>query len=72
MTIAHRLHTIIDSDRVLLLDAGRVAEFDSPSALLATPGSAFRAMVEETARGGVATLQQLVAAAGGQQKTSEQ
>jgi ABC-type multidrug transport system fused ATPase/permease subunit len=63
LTIAHRLHTIIDSDRVLLLDAGRVAEFDAPSTLLATPGSAFLAMVTETARGGVATLAQLIAAA---------
>lgn len=33
-----------------VLDAGTVREYDTPAALLATPGSAFRGMVEETAR----------------------
>jgi ABC-type multidrug transport system fused ATPase/permease subunit len=42
LTIAHRLHTIVDSDRILVLDAGTLAEFGSPTALLRTPGSHFR------------------------------
>ncbi|PRW33949.1 ABC transporter isoform A [Chlorella sorokiniana] len=50
LTIAHRLHTIMDSDRILVLHEGRVREYDAPAALLAQPGSAFRGMVEETAR----------------------
>ncbi|XP_078610229.1 multidrug resistance-associated protein 1-like isoform X14 [Branchiostoma floridae x Branchiostoma japonicum] len=38
LTIAHRLNTIMDSTRVLVLDAGRIAEFDSPQDLIASRG----------------------------------
>lgn len=34
ITIAHRINTILDSDRILVLEKGRVAEFDNPSALV--------------------------------------
>jgi len=34
LTIAHRLDTIADCDRVMVLAAGRVAEFDAPAALM--------------------------------------
>eukprot|EP00581_Thalassiosira_minuscula_P006624 CAMPEP_0183704094 /NCGR_PEP_ID=MMETSP0737-20130205/1557_1 /TAXON_ID=385413 /ORGANISM="Thalassiosira miniscula, Strain CCMP1093" /LENGTH=1530 /DNA_ID=CAMNT_0025930911 /DNA_START=209 /DNA_END=4801 /DNA_ORIENTATION=- len=47
LTIAHRLNTIMDSDRVLVLDDGNVAEFDSPAALMNQDGI-FASMVEKS------------------------
>ncbi|XP_065815553.1 canalicular multispecific organic anion transporter 1 isoform X2 [Labrus bergylta] len=41
LTIAHRLHSIMDSSRVMVLDAGRIVEFDSPSNLLEKKGHFF-------------------------------
>uniref|UniRef100_A0A0D9W2Q2 ABC transporter C family member 13 n=1 Tax=Leersia perrieri TaxID=77586 RepID=A0A0D9W2Q2_9ORYZ len=48
ISIAHRLPTVMDCDRVLVLDAGLVKEFDSPSRLIEQP-SLFDAMVQEYA-----------------------
>jgi ABC-type multidrug transport system fused ATPase/permease subunit len=49
ITIAHRLKTIIDYDRILVLDAGQIAEFDEPRVLLAKPGGMFREMCKKSA-----------------------
>jgi ABC-type multidrug transport system fused ATPase/permease subunit len=43
--VAHRLQTIMAADKVLVLDSGRVMEFDSPRALLQKEGS-FKALVD--------------------------
>jgi ABC-type multidrug transport system fused ATPase/permease subunit len=48
LTIAHRLNTIIESDRVLVMDAGRVVEFDEPVKLLENKEGIFRSLVDQT------------------------
>lgn len=48
ISIAHRIPTVMDCDRVLVVDAGRVKEFDKPSILLQRP-SLFGALVQEYA-----------------------
>ncbi|NXI14301.1 MRP2 protein, partial [Irena cyanogastra] len=46
LTIAHRLHTIMDSNRVMVLHAGQIVEFDSPEELLMKQGI-FSAMAKD-------------------------
>lgn len=46
--MAHRLHTIMDSDRVLVMSDGLVGEFDVPHILLQKPKGLFREMVNAT------------------------
>ncbi|XP_041349392.1 multidrug resistance-associated protein 5-like [Gigantopelta aegis] len=46
LTIAHRLVTILDCDKVLVMDDGKVMEFDSPKVLLAKRHSKFKTMIE--------------------------
>ncbi|EOD26066.1 hypothetical protein EMIHUDRAFT_418765 [Emiliania huxleyi CCMP1516] len=48
LTIAHRLHTIMDSSHVMLFDAGALAEFDDPHRLLSDPASSFSQLVDKT------------------------
>ncbi|GAB2280793.1 Canalicular multispecific organic anion transporter 1 [Dionaea muscipula] len=48
LIIAHRLNTIIDCDRVLVLSAGQVVEYDTPKNLLLKEGGTFYEMVEST------------------------
>lgn len=48
LTIAHRLRTVMDSDRILVMDAGRIAEFDMPHLLLQNSEGAFSQMVTAT------------------------
>lgn len=48
ITVAHRLHTVMDSDRILVMEAGSAKEFDAPHILLETENGIFKSMVEAT------------------------
>lgn len=59
ITIAHRLNTIMDCDRVLVLDAGEVMEFDVPYTLLNDPNSHFYSMAQSTGKEMFGTLKRM-------------
>ncbi|RZC41834.1 ABC tran domain containing protein, partial [Asbolus verrucosus] len=50
LTIAHRLHTVMDCDRILVMDAGKVVEFDLPSKLLDNAEGVFYNLMQQTGR----------------------
>jgi ABC-type multidrug transport system fused ATPase/permease subunit len=47
LTIAHRIKTIMDSDKILVLEKGRVEEFESPNTLLQRPESLFYKLAKQ-------------------------
>ncbi|KAI0074080.1 multidrug resistance-associated ABC transporter [Panus rudis PR-1116 ss-1] len=59
LTIAHRLRTIIDYDRIMLLDEGRIVEFDKPATLLRDTSSKFYALCKATGKTELAMLRKL-------------
>ena len=50
LTIAHRLNTIMDSDKILFLDSGKVAEYDDPETLLKNATGDFSRLVEKSGK----------------------
>ena len=61
LTIAHRLNTIIDYDRIVVIDAGQVAEMDTPHRRLADGDARFSALVAETGADSEAKLRAMAA-----------
>lgn len=59
LTIAHRLRTVIDYNRVMLLEEGRIVEFDSPGVLLSNPNSKFYSLCKATGRNEFAVLKRM-------------
>ncbi|KAL6218068.1 hypothetical protein ACLB2K_011285 [Fragaria x ananassa] len=60
LVIAHRLNTIIDCDRILVLDAGQVLEHGSPEELLLNEESGFSKMIRSTGPSNAQYLRSLV------------
>ncbi|XP_034411120.1 multidrug resistance-associated protein 4-like isoform X1 [Cyclopterus lumpus] len=56
LTIAHRLNTIVDSDRILVLDGGTIQELDRPFTLLQNKEGALYRMVQQTGPAEAAAL----------------
>jgi ATP-binding cassette subfamily C (CFTR/MRP) protein 5 len=50
IVIAHRLNTILGSDRILVMDDGHVVEFDTPTVLMGNPDSAFNALLHNLSK----------------------
>lgn len=47
ITIAHRLNTIIKSDKIAVMSLGELVEYDSPQALMQRPESEFARLLKE-------------------------
>lgn len=58
-TIAHRLHTVMDSDKILVMSGGCVAEYDHPHILLQDNRGHLYRMVEQLGQAGAANMKKI-------------
>ncbi|XP_063373553.1 ATP-binding cassette subfamily C member 4-like [Cydia amplana] len=63
LTVAHRLHTVADSDRVIVMEAGQIVEMGHPHELLQNPDGPFSGMVRQLGPGSEQSLRDLASAA---------
>ena len=71
ITIAHRLNTIMDSNRIMVMDKGELKEFDSPRKLLSNPTGLFSGLVRDTGPANAEYLRKLAFAVTSEQEKSE-
>ncbi|KAJ1532136.1 hypothetical protein ONE63_000761 [Megalurothrips usitatus] len=69
LTVAHRLDTVMDCDKILVMDAGQVAEFDSPHQLLQNPNGLLTKLVNQTGQSNGVALRAMAEQASNKRKT---
>lgn len=48
LTIAHRLNTVMDNDRIMVMDGGKIVEFDHPYLLIKNENGYLRNLIDQT------------------------
>jgi ATP-binding cassette, subfamily C (CFTR/MRP), member 1 len=48
LVVAHRINTIMDCDKILIMEKGKIVEFDSPEELLKNKKSTFFSLVQHS------------------------